>query len=226
VLGIAFALTPWVSLGFATPLAFAFATTLLRSRLTAVATAVYTAAVIGMFSLSYPEDPLYNWCITTAILVAGVHAVIISPRVIRKLSLGAGAGVVEPLTAIANEERTAVASDPALRAALHRRERRRHARKIAAADPALASELRIGRPDLPSGYDDGGLVDVNAVSAAVLAQLPGFDEAIAGRVVLARERFDGLRSIADLVVHADVPTEVAEALADRLIFRPTSTSPH
>ena len=35
--------------------------------------------------------------------------------------------------------------------------------------PALAGELRIGRPDLPREYDDGSLVDVNRVPGAVLA---------------------------------------------------------
>ena len=33
----------------------------------------------------------------------------------------------------------------------------------------LAQELKIGRPDLPRDYDDGGLVDVNHVPAAILA---------------------------------------------------------
>jgi hypothetical protein len=46
---------------------------------------------------------------------------------------------------------------------------------------------------------------------------------MAERVVFARGRFDGLRSAADLVVHADIPNEVAERLADRLLFRPVST---
>ena len=35
----------------------------------------------------------------------------------------------------------------------------------------LARELRIGRPDLPRQYDDGGLVDVNNVPVGVLAEL-------------------------------------------------------
>lgn len=227
VLGVAFALTPWATLGLATPLAFAFATAVLRSRLIALATVVYTVAVIGMFNLDYPEDRLYSWCITAALLLGGVHAAIITPRLVRRLSHGRRQPVLEGLTAeIAEEERAAVANDQTLREVLRQRERRRRAREIVAADPALATELGIGRPDLAPDYDDGGLVDINAVAAAVLAQLPGFDGAMADRVVSARERFDGLSSPADLVVHADVPNEVAEGLADRLLFRPISTSPY
>jgi hypothetical protein len=37
----------------------------------------------------------------------------------------------------------------------------------------LAAELRIGRPDLPRHFDDGGLIDVNTVPAQVLSRLPG-----------------------------------------------------
>jgi hypothetical protein len=40
-------------------------------------------------------------------------------------------------------------------------------------DPAVAAELRIGRPDLPRNFDDGGLIDVNTVPAQVLSRLLG-----------------------------------------------------
>ena len=43
------------------------------------------------------------------------------------------------------------------------------ARRLQQDNPVLAQELKIGRPDLPRGYDDGGLVDVNHVPAAILA---------------------------------------------------------
>jgi hypothetical protein len=46
---------------------------------------------------------------------------------------------------------------------------RREARKLCQDNPVLAQELKIGRPDLPRDYDDGGLVDVNHVPAAILA---------------------------------------------------------
>jgi hypothetical protein len=50
---------------------------------------------------------------------------------------------------------------------------RREARKLCQDSPVLAQELTIGRPDPPRDYDDGGLVDVNRVPAAVLASRLG-----------------------------------------------------
>ena len=63
-----------------------------------------------------------------------------------------------------------------MQGARNRIERRNHARHIVQTDPALARELRIGRPDLPREYDDGGLVDVNRVPGAVLAAQLGLTQ--------------------------------------------------
>lgn len=126
----------------------------------------------------------------------------------------------ETVARLAEEKRRALAHDPALRTAVGRRERRRTARVIATDQPQLADELRIGRPDLGSrDFDDGGLIDVNGVPARMLADLPGFDAAMAERVVAARERHGPLTSGAELVVYADVPNKVVAKLADRLIYR-------
>jgi hypothetical protein len=43
---------------------------------------------------------------------------------------------------------------------------------------------------------------------------------MADRIITARERLDGLRSPADLVVHADVPGDVVDAAQETLVFRP------
>ncbi len=115
-------------------------------------------------------------------------------------------------------ERNKLEHDPAIEAAIEQRERRKLARKIVADDHALATTLRIGRPDLLRDFADGGLVDVNHVSDGVLASLPGLDAQMARRIVGARERFDGLRSLADLVVEADIPSDVVDALEDVLVF--------
>ncbi|MFI2710029.1 hypothetical protein ACH495_07855 [Micromonospora sp. NPDC018662] len=47
-----------------------------------------------------------------------------------------------------------------------RRQRREHARYLLHHYPSARGELRIGRPDRPRAYDDGGLVDVNSVPAS------------------------------------------------------------
>lgn len=74
----------------------------------------------------------------------------------------------------------------------------------------------MGPPDLRREFDDGGLVDVNAVPGSVLATLPGFTPASAEEVVRTRERVGPLTSPEELVVYGSVPPEVL----DLLLFRP------
>jgi DNA uptake protein ComE-like DNA-binding protein len=216
IVAVGFALLPWVSIGFLTPITFVFAAVLRRSWLLGLAAAGYLVAVLSMVTLSDP-DPRYGWCIVAALPIGGIHAAIVAPSVARTMRSGRQ---VDPLTVLANATRDDIAADPVLTAIVERRERRRMAREIVARDPALAEELGIGQPGRDDRFDDGGLIDVNRVDVAVLATLPGFDPNMAMRVVAARDRFEGLRSIADLVVDADVPTDVADHLADRLLFRP------
>jgi hypothetical protein len=60
----------------------------------------------------------------------------------------------------------ALASEQALTTARARMDRRRQARELAERNPVLARDLKIGRPDVPHDYDDGGLVDVAAALGA------------------------------------------------------------
>jgi hypothetical protein len=95
---------------------------------------------------------------------------------------------------------------------------RNKARKLARKDPALARELRIGRPDLRREYDDGGLVDVNHVPAAVLVSHLKLTAEQAANVVSVRDeirRFDGP---ADLEAYAGLPPERVDELSDLMIF--------
>ena len=113
--------------------------------------------------------------------------------------------------------------DPAVVAALARRQRRKEARELLDRDPALAAELRIGRPDLPRHFDDGGLIDVNTVPAQGLSQLPGLRPEDVEQILTARLDPLGLHSVEDLIVKADVPTEVAESLRELLMFSSSTT---
>jgi hypothetical protein len=112
----------------------------------------------------------------------------------------------------------AIASDPAVAAALAARQRREQARAIAKGDPALARELSIGRPDLPREFDDGGLVDVNHVPAPVLVDRLGLSASEAGRVMEARDHLGGFSSPAEFAVYAELPEATVEAVGDRLLF--------
>ena len=48
---------------------------------------------------------------------------------------------------------------------LTRRKLREKYRALALTDPTLARNIRVGRPDLTRDYSDGGLLDLNSLSA-------------------------------------------------------------
>ncbi|MDP9408136.1 MAG: helix-hairpin-helix domain-containing protein, partial [Actinomycetota bacterium] len=91
------------------------------------------------------------------------------------------------------------------------------ARELAERDPALARDLRIGRPDLPHPYDDGGLVDVNSAPAAVLITELGLSDSEAAKVVRVREHLGAFRTCDDLVMLAGLGQLQVDRLADRLV---------
>jgi hypothetical protein len=128
-----------------------------------------------------------------------------------------GVPVWEPLPASA----AVLAADPALVAAQQRLQRRQAARAILRDDPPLAAELRIGRPDLGRTYDDGGLIDINHVPAAVLTAELELAATVAAVVVSERERLGGFGSAEELLVYCPGLTPGRLALiADRLVFVP------
>ena len=113
---------------------------------------------------------------------------------------------------------TPPALQPTMAAALADRKLRQQAMAIVAGDPALARELRIGRPDLPRQFDDGGLIDVNHVPEGVLVDRLGLSPAEAARVVDARERLGGFCSAAELCAFAEVPDASIDVVRERLVF--------
>jgi helix-hairpin-helix protein len=90
---------------------------------------------------------------------------------------------------------------------------RRQALKLAASDPELAREMRIG---LPGGA--GGLVDVNAADVRRLKRLPGISKATARRIVALRDELGPYSSLAELGMTADLPGDIVEALRGRVVF--------
>jgi len=112
-------------------------------------------------------------------------------------------------------------ADPALLAAQSRMQRRREARAILRNDRVLAAELRIGRPDLPRQWEDGGLVDINHVPAATLTTELELPPPVAATVVAVRDRLGGFGSPEELIVYCDglTPDRLAP-IRDRLVFVP------
>jgi DNA uptake protein ComE-like DNA-binding protein len=98
---------------------------------------------------------------------------------------------------------------------MHRRQR---ARELAEHHPVLARDLKIGRPERPHDYDDGGLVDVNHAPASVLAACLGLTPAESTAVVEARNQLGRFSSPEELSVYAQLPPDRVQALRDWMMF--------
>jgi len=203
---IVWALVPLLSFGLLAFLPFAHAAVKLQSRRMWVVTASYAVAsvvVFGPLGVASNTSDLGAAVFTLAwfalIVAATAHAFLLRRRVFSPLA----------------------GRQPAMVAALAARELRVQARAIVADDPALANELRIGRPDLPRQFDDGGLVDVNHVPVQILVDRLGFSSVEAARVVKARESLGGFSSPEEVCAFAEVPDADVDVLRDRLLFLTT-----
>jgi hypothetical protein len=107
--------------------------------------------------------------------------------------------------------------DPSIARSLAARERRAESVALCRRDPGLARDLRIGRPDLPRDYDDGGLVDVNHVPAAVLVSHLGLTESEARGVVAARDHLGLFLDVDDLENLAEISPRTLDAIRDRVV---------
>jgi DNA uptake protein ComE-like DNA-binding protein len=96
---------------------------------------------------------------------------------------------------------------------------RRRAVEIARANPDLAQEIGIGRPDRP-GAVDVGLVDVNNAPVTALLGLPGVDGELATQIVEARGRIGGFSSLEDCGAALDIDGGIVEGLRGHVVFLP------
>ncbi|MBO0856122.1 MAG: hypothetical protein J2P18_20420 [Nocardia sp.] len=205
---------PVLSIGLLTAFLFVVIAAAARSRSLAWSAAGYTAVtVIAIVGLHV--EPVFWIAIAILILGATGHLVWVRKRVVWAMTSTPahrqpGAATDLPATLMVN--------DPAVQAALARRALREQARHLMSIDPSLATELAIGRPDLPRRFDDGGLVDINNVPESVLAQLPGVTTELATRIVSA-SRTCTLQSVEDLIVFAELPNGLAQNLREYVVFR-------
>ena len=210
VLSFVWAFLPALSFGYLAPIPIIHAAVKLRTWTLWAAAALYTAAVIFVLSAtmtvtSGPVEPAEvsdppGWAAALLfglIVVPTAHALAVRKR------------VFEPRS-----------QDPAIAAVLNAWQRREEARAISARDVELARELRIGRPDLPRQFDDGGLVDLNHVPAPVIVDLLGLSEADAVQVIDARDRIGGFSSAEEVIAYTDLSPTVVDGLRERLVFLP------
>ncbi|QXJ23605.1 helix-hairpin-helix domain-containing protein [Actinomadura graeca] len=202
--GILWASVPFLTFGFGTPFSFLYAALRRGSGKLGVTAAGYGVAVTGVMALFSTDSAaaialgslltLMLWLAGTAHTFAVRSAVF--PREVPRNRL----------------------NRQAVEVARYRRTLREEARALAAEDPALAHELRIGRPDVPRTYDDGGLVDVNHAPKEIIAALPGMDDEMAERVVRRREAQGAFVSAEEMAVDADLPPDLVPQLSEYSIF--------
>ena len=131
--------------------------------------------------------------------------------------LGGLVGLVVVRAQVYDPRPPPTAIQPAHARALAARARRDEARRLVVADPLLARELRIGRPDLAPKYDDGGLVDLNAAPARVVAAVCGIDPVQAVRIVQARQAAGRFEAVDDVFAWADLPIGLWDQVRDRAV---------
>jgi type II secretory pathway pseudopilin PulG len=153
VLSFVWALVPALSFGQLAPIPIIHAAIKLRTWTLWSASALYSAATVLL------------WSATTTVTSGPVEPAEVSDPPLWTFPLLLGLMVVPTAQALVVRRRVfeTKSQQPALAAALQARQRREEAKAIAARDVDLARELRIGRPDLPRQFDDGGLVDLNHV---------------------------------------------------------------
>ncbi|WP_285488918.1 hypothetical protein [Amycolatopsis taiwanensis] len=147
------------------------------------------------------------------LMIAMATAGSLQQRYLRRMQLAAT--VPGPFAKRAKEPAAepATVEDRAVTRVRLARERRQQARELAASDPLMARELRIGRPDLPHRYDDGGLVDLNNAPAKAIAKVCGIDLAAARMIVEARAGAKFL-AVDDVFVLTDLPVDIWDVIRD------------
>lgn len=197
---VGWALVPLVTLGLASVATFGFAAIRLRSRSLGLCAAVYGLAAVAFLYLTN-IGPEKSW----------------------QSNLGVGIGLTSAAVATGHafairqkvQDGPVVTAEDEARAKLRRRE---YSRKLLADNARLAGELKIGRPDLDTSFDDGGLVDVNHVSEKCLTLLPGIDADLAHKIIQTRDSIGGFDSLNDMEVLLDLPPQSLDPARDRAIF--------
>lgn len=99
--------------------------------------------------------------------------------------------------------------------------KRDEARRIAATNPRLALELGIGDPTRQTGFDDGGVIDVNGISAEVLAESLRLPLGAAGRIIGVRDQLGGrFSSVEEISLYAGLSPREEQLVKERAIVLP------
>jgi hypothetical protein len=171
--------------------------------------AAYLAVTVALFIVGglVNTDSGWNEAIGGLVVALGICAAIHACILFRP-------GRAQPPRVSAGRQR----NEEAVQVARSRIERRNDARRMVQTNPVLAWELRIGRPDLPREYDDGGLVDVNRVHSAVLAAQLGLSPEEATNVLVARDKLGRFANADELCDVTQLSPRRLDELRDLMIF--------
>ncbi len=101
-----------------------------------------------------------------------------------------------------------------------RRFRRQRAREIVATDPDTARQMLIGAPHLMRTFDDGGLIDINAVPEQLLSIMLGLAPQHAHLIAIDRFTRGPFRTVDELVQRGLLDPYTVQQLQEYLIVVP------
>ncbi|MGA8724512.1 MAG: helix-hairpin-helix domain-containing protein [Acidimicrobiales bacterium] len=195
-----------MTFGWCTPFTFTYAALRMRSALLGWCTAIYAhGSATSFLLLSNANENSWEVNVGTTLVllemaVGTAHAFALRPRLM--------SGPTPQQVALAD--------------ANARLRLRWKARRLFVTNSALADELRIGRPDLPRRFDDGGLIDVNHAPPSALAEIPGISNELAEQISLVRDGIGGFDSLDDLSVTLGLAPQSLDRAAEFLVFRRAS----
>lgn len=210
---------PLLTLGLLTFLPFLHAAIRLRRLWVWLATLLFALVASCAFYVSGQPEGTTSGAVDAVFVVAVLGSMVVGITVLTRLRhevyrLGnTQRSTSSRSTAITIDSVPGV--DPAVRQVLQARRKRAQARDLVGADPLMARELRIGRPDLQSDYDDGGLVDIASAPETVIAQVLDLPLEQAAGIVAVR---DTAITVDDLFSLTDLPVSTWDRIRDRAVI--------
>ncbi len=126
-------------------------------------------------------------------------------------------GCIVIATVVAVINRNPRAALPGTVEELTRRREREQYRNLARRDPNLARTMGVGRPDLARSFSDGGLLDLNSLSAEALSRFGALSTEEAKEIVAARQ-YVRLASLDDLLARCRLTEPTVARLRETAVF--------
>jgi DNA uptake protein ComE-like DNA-binding protein len=203
-------LVPFVSFGFLSFVPFLVLAMIRQRRQDWLTFVAYVAVVIGIVvavaaARRGTQADLAGGLIILVMAIGTTHSLVaLRPSAVGNLT--------------AQPPATQFRQDAVVEAAKARIHQRAEARKLVTENATLTRDLRIGRPDLPRNYDDGGLVDVNHVGANILVRYLGLAPKDADAIVTARAQLGRFTSCNEVTTYANLQPSCLDNVTDLIIF--------